>query len=190
MSSIVVTVTAFAIFIWAIVKQGNGGPLFSDPEEIYGTGKLTSGPVLGWVMMRCITGGIGGWAGGVRCSDFSRYAVNPGDQIWGQAFIIPLCLLGTNVLGIVTTSAARGFYPNEPLLWKLYDLLEAIQMNERPAARAAVFFATTAFLVSQLCVNVSRQVYLCENHFNNELSIQIVACGVVGGMDLAALFPK
>jgi len=53
----------------------------------------------------------------------------------------------------------------------LYDLLQAIQRHEGPAARAAVFFAAFAFFVSQLCVG-------------------IVACGVVGGMDLAALAPK
>ncbi|KAG6818760.1 hypothetical protein H0H93_002065 [Arthromyces matolae] len=64
-SSICVTITAFSIFIWALAKQGNGGPLFSNPEAIYGIGKLSPGSVLGWVMMRCITSGIGGWAGGV-----------------------------------------------------------------------------------------------------------------------------
>ncbi|KAF8063953.1 NCS1 nucleoside transporter family [Lyophyllum atratum] len=172
LSSVAVTIAAFATFIWALAKQGNGGPLFTNPEEVYGIGKLTPGSMLGWVMMRCITSGIGAWAGGIMYqSDFSRYAVNPGDQIWGQILIIPICLLGSNVLGIVTTSAARGFYPDEPLLWKLYDLLEAIQRHEGPAARAAVFFLAFAFFLSQLCVN-------------------IVACGVVGGMDLAALAPK
>ncbi|KAH7929996.1 hypothetical protein BV22DRAFT_1001618 [Leucogyrophana mollusca] len=166
-SSVIVSVTAIALFIWALVKQGNGGPLFSNPEAVYGGGGL-HGVQLAWVMVRCINSGIGGWAGGVN---FSRYAVHPGDQVYGQILVIPLCLLGSNILGIVTTSCARGFYPNEPLLWKLYDLLEAIQMNEGPAARAAVFFAAFSFLLSQLCVN-------------------IVACGVVGGMDLAALFPR
>lgn len=71
----------------------------------------------------------------------------------------------------MATSAARGFHPDEPLLWKLYDLLEAIQIHEGPVARVAVFFAALAFFLSQLCVN-------------------IVACGVVGGMDLAALAPN
>lgn len=46
------------------MKQGNGGPLFSDPEAVYGVDKL-SGSRLGWVMMRCITSGIGAWSGGV-----------------------------------------------------------------------------------------------------------------------------
>lgn len=54
---------------------------------------------------------------------------------------------------------------------KLYDLLEAIQTNGGNGARAAVFFAAFAFMLSQMCVNV-------------------VACGTVGGMDLAALLPR
>ncbi|KAF9050257.1 NCS1 nucleoside transporter family [Panaeolus papilionaceus] len=170
-SSVMVTFAAFAIFIWALAKKGDIGPLWKHPEEVYGIGKL-SGSTLSWAMMRMITSGIGGWAGGILYqSDFSRYAVQPGDQMWGQIFIIPVCLFGSNILGIITTSCARGLYPEEPLLWKLYDLLEAIQMHEGKGARAAVFFAAFAFFLSQLCVNV-------------------VACGVVGGMDLAALLPR
>ncbi|KAE9405158.1 hypothetical protein BT96DRAFT_1015817 [Gymnopus androsaceus JB14] len=170
-SSVVVTIAAFAIFIWALVKQGDVGPLWKTPEVVYGTDRLT-GSQLSWAMMRMVTSGIGGWAGGILYqSDFSRYAVHPGDQMWGQIFIIPICLFGSNILGIITTSCARGFYPDEPLLWKLYDLLEAIQTNGGNGARAAVFFAAFAFMLSQMCVNV-------------------VACGTVGGMDLAALLPR
>lgn len=50
------------------MKQGNGGPLFSDPEAVYGVDKL-SGSRLGWVMMRCITSGVGAWSGGVSLLD-------------------------------------------------------------------------------------------------------------------------
>ncbi|KAG6816617.1 hypothetical protein H0H87_004623 [Tephrocybe sp. NHM501043] len=64
-SSVAVTIAAFAIFIWALAKQGNGGPLFSDPEAVYGAEKLRPGTMLGWVMIRCVTSGIGGWAGGI-----------------------------------------------------------------------------------------------------------------------------
>ncbi|RDB26775.1 Allantoin permease [Hypsizygus marmoreus] len=170
-SSIIVAIAAFALFIWALVKQGGGGPLFSNPEAVYGVGDL-KGATLAWAFVRLINSGIGGWAGGILYqSDFSRYAVRPGDQFYGQVFVIPVCLLGSNILGIVTTSCARGFYPDEPLLWKLYDLLQAIQRHGGKGARAAVFSAAFAFFLAQLCVNV-------------------VACGVVGGMDLAALLPR
>ena len=57
-------VAAFSIFIWALAKQGGGGPLFSAPAAVTGVPRLR-GAQLGWVMMRCITSGIGGWAGGI-----------------------------------------------------------------------------------------------------------------------------
>ncbi|KAJ7814526.1 permease for cytosine/purines, uracil, thiamine, allantoin-domain-containing protein [Mycena olivaceomarginata] len=154
-SSVIVTIAVFSIFIWAIAKQGDVGPLWKNPEEIYGIGRL-SGSQLSWTMI----------------PTFLVYAVNPGDQLWGQILIIPLCLLGSNILGIITTSCARGFYRMSRCYGqKLYDLLEAIQTHGGNGARAAVFFAAFAFFLSQLCVNV-------------------VACGTVGGMDLAALLPR
>lgn len=63
-SSVIVTIAAFAIFIWALAKQGNAGPLINHSESIYGVEKL-EGSQLGWAMTRMITSGIGGWAGGV-----------------------------------------------------------------------------------------------------------------------------
>jgi hypothetical protein len=31
-SAVLVLIAALAVFLWAFVKQGNGGPLFSNPE--------------------------------------------------------------------------------------------------------------------------------------------------------------
>ena len=53
----------------------------------------------------------------------------------------------------------------------MYDLFEAIQTHGGSSARAAVFLAAFAFFLSQLAVNA-------------------VACGTVGGIDLAALLPR
>ncbi|KAG1739783.1 hypothetical protein EDD22DRAFT_959288 [Suillus occidentalis] len=170
-SAVLVLVAALALFLWAFVKT------------VDGIGNL-QGSQLAWVMVRCINSGIGGWAGGILYQsgarsiigqrsltrrallDFSRYAVHPGDQMYGQIFSTPLCLLGSGILGIVVTSCARGFYPNEPLLWKLYDLLQAIQRNEAPVARAAA----------------SKYDLLDRN-------LRSMAQVVAGGMDLAALCP-
>ncbi|KAJ8521119.1 hypothetical protein ONZ45_g2166 [Pleurotus djamor] len=168
-SSVIVTIAAFAIFIWALAKQGNVGPLWHNPEEVYGIGRL-QGSALSWTIMRLITSGIGGWAGGILYQS--------------GGFLISLSKRDESHGGIVGDKTSqdtpstqeirygdRGFYPDEPLLWKLYDLLEAIQKHQGPGARAAVFFAAFAFFLSQLCVNT-------------------VAVGVVGGMDLAALLPQ
>lgn len=64
LSSIIVIIAALSVFIWAVVKQGNGGPLINNPETVYGIGEL-KGVALGWAMARMITSGIGGWAGGI-----------------------------------------------------------------------------------------------------------------------------
>lgn len=85
-SSVVVTIAAFAIFIWALAKQGNGGPLFKNPEAIYGVGHLT-GARLSWTIMRMVTSGIGGWAGGVHAqafsmsTDFSQWSFHTSDSL-------------------------------------------------------------------------------------------------------------
>jgi len=172
LSSISSAVAIIAILIWILVKQGNAGPLVSHPQAIYSVSAPT-GSELAWTMVRCITSSVGAWSGAILYqSDFSRFAVRSGDQIWGQIFIIPICLIGTTAIGIVITSCARGLYPDEPLLWKTFDLLEAIQKHEGTSgARAAVFFCGLAFFLSQLCVNVA-------------------AVAIVGGIDLATLVPR
>lgn len=49
-----------------------------------------------------------------------------------------------------------GLYPDQPLLWRPYKLIEVIQTNEgTPGARAALFFLALTFLFSQWAVNVS-----------------------------------
>lgn len=75
-------------------------------------------------------------------SDFTRYARRPGDQrtslfsvdrtskkldsplttifypsVYGQVFLIPIAMLITSFLGVVITSCAAGFYPDDGLLW-------------------------------------------------------------------------
>ena len=61
----------------------------------------------------------------------------------------------TSFMGVVITSCAAGFYPEEGLLWRPYKLMEVIQRREDThGARAAVFFLALSFFLSQLCVNV------------------------------------
>ena len=164
-SSVIVTIAAIATFIWALVKQGDIGPLWKNPEQVYGIGRL-EGSELSWTMMRMISSGIGGWAGGIMYQsgkailsvprqlgglqgspsgllDFSRYAVNDGDQVWGQIFIIPLCLFGSNLLGIITTSCARGLYPDEPLLWSVPVPPPSVQGKADPRDTVGVYMTSS-----------------------------------------------
>lgn len=104
-------------------------------------------------------------------SDYSRFAVKPGDQVLSQLIIVPIFGTVTCFIGIVCTSVAKQTFPDHALLWQPYALLQAVQENGGSGARAAVFFASLAFLCSQLGINI--------------------ACNAVsGGIDLASLFPK
>ena len=168
-SSIYCTTAVVALLIWALAKQGGGGPLLYDTVKTTGVPKL-KGSKLAWTMARSVTTTVGGWSAAVRpdthylvwsivrpsaddiprdlaCfsqimyqSDFTRYARRPGDQrsshlhplqaversltgsaltypVYGQVFVIPIAMLITSFLGVIITSCAAGFYPEDGLLW-------------------------------------------------------------------------
>lgn len=128
-SSICVTTGVIALLIWALARQGGGGPLLYQTSVTLGKARL-EGSALGWAMVKSITTTIGGWAGAcLYSSDFSRYARRPGDQgesschlrpsaatsltrsvryfaVWGQIAIIPPCLIMSTVIGLLITSCA------------------------------------------------------------------------------------
>ena len=78
-------------------------------------------------------------------SDYTRFAVKPGDQVISQVCVVPIMGVLTCLIGVICTSAAAKFYPDQGLLWNPYSLLTAIQMEGGAGARAAVFFACTSF---------------------------------------------
>ncbi|KAJ7082975.1 NCS1 nucleoside transporter family [Mycena epipterygia] len=167
-----ITVTALAMLVWALAKEGGGGPLISDPAVFLGVDNVPRGSELAWKMILGITTNIGGICAGIlNQSDYSRFARKPGDQILSQIVCVPIMSVMTALIGVICTSCATGFYPDEELLWEPYNLLIAIQTHGGPGARAATFFAGCAFIVSQWGINVSGN-------------------GVSGGIDLAGLYPR
>ena len=74
-------------------------------------------------------------------SDYTRFAVKPGDQVLSQVVIVPVMGTLTCLIGIICTSVAVEFYPDDGLLWQPYALLTSIQMHGGNGARAGVFFA-------------------------------------------------
>ncbi|TBU27109.1 permease for cytosine/purines, uracil, thiamine, allantoin-domain-containing protein [Dichomitus squalens] len=170
--SIIMTVTTFAIFTWALAKEGGGGPLLSHPSQLSGVKPLTEGSQLGWAMAYGVSSTIGGICAGIlNQSDYSRFAAYPRAQLVSQMLIVPLSNVMIALFGIIVTSCAAGFYPDDGLLWAPYDLLRVVQLRGGPGARAACFFAGCAFVVSQFGINVA----------GNAIS---------GGIDLSGLLPK
>ncbi|KAG1719617.1 permease for cytosine/purines, uracil, thiamine, allantoin-domain-containing protein [Suillus lakei] len=133
------------IFLWAIVKQGNGGH-FSRILRV----RKPSRFLASWVM-RCINSRSG-----------AGLAVSPGrSSVWTD--IQHTCVFSDPTFsGLSQTSRARGFYLSEPLLW---------QFNATKLLSHVPRFAVFVF-------------------FSSQLSVTVVACGVVGGMHLAALCPR
>ncbi|RPD58302.1 NCS1 nucleoside transporter family [Lentinus tigrinus ALCF2SS1-7] len=170
--SIIMTVAVFAIFIWALAKEGGGGPLLNHPSQLSGVEPLTGGTKLGWAMAYGISSTIGGISAGIlNQSDYTRFAAYPSAQIISQLVIVPLSSVIIALVGVIVTSCAAGFYPDDGLLWAPYDLLPVIQARGGPGARAACFFAGCAFVISQFGINIP----------GNAIS---------GGIDLSGLLPK
>ncbi|KAI0822158.1 NCS1 nucleoside transporter family [Trametes gibbosa] len=170
--SIIITITTFSMFVWALAKEGGGGPLLSNPSELSGAEPLGSGAKLGWAMAYGISSTIGGISAGIlNQSDYTRFASYPRAQILSQLVVVPVSSIIIALIGVVVTSCAAGFFPDDGLLWAPYDLLEAIQLHGGAGARAACFFAGCAFVLSQLGINVP----------GNAIS---------GGIDMSGLLPK
>ncbi|OSD00410.1 NCS1 nucleoside transporter family [Trametes coccinea BRFM310] len=169
--SIIITITTFAIFVWAIAKEGGGGPLLSHPSQFSDVDPL-SGASLGWAMAYGISSTIGGICAGIlNQSDYTRFASYPSAQIVSQLVIVPVSSIIIALFGVIVTSCAADFYPEEGLLWAPYDLLQAIQTHGGPGARAACFFAGCAFVMSQFGINIPGNA-------------------VSGGIDMSGLLPK
>lgn len=170
--SIIMTVATFSIFIWALAKEGGGGPLLTHPSELSGVQALSGGSKLGWAMAYGVSSTIGSTSAGIlNQSDFTRFAAYPRAQIVSQLIIVPLSVVVIAFVGVIVTSCAAGFYPDDGLLWAPYDLLPVIQARGGPGARAACFFAGCAFVISQFGINIPGNA-------------------VSGGIDLAGLLPK
>lgn len=70
-SSVYCTVAVIVLLIWALAKQGGGGPLLYETEAITGVPPLT-GAKLAWTMTRSVTTGVGGWAAAVSPSLYEK----------------------------------------------------------------------------------------------------------------------
>ena len=170
--SIIITITMFTMFVWALAKEGGGGPLLSHPSELTGVTPLSGGSKLGWAIAYGCSSTIGSICAGIlNQSDYTRFATYPRAQIVSQLVIVPVGSILVAFFGVIVTSCAAGFYPDAGLLWAPYDLLQVIQTRGGPGARAACFFAGCAFVMSQFGINIP----------GNAIS---------GGIDMSGLLPK
>jgi NCS1 family nucleobase:cation symporter-1 len=153
------------ICIRTCLKAGGVGPLIHQ-----GTQYSTLSPA--WAWFYAITSSVGSISSGIlNQSDYTRFAVKQGRQVYGTIF--GLFFVGTLVpiLSILTASASVEIYGAEPYWNPLTLIIQWLLDDYSSANRAAAFFCSLAFVISQLAEN-------------------ILGNGFAAGMDLAGLFPK
>ena len=158
-------ITLISIMIFTLSTAGGAGPLLGAPQT------AASGSDLGWAVVKGITITIGGIAVGLTNQpDYSRFARNPGDQVFGQWFSINTLGNVMPLFGCLTTSATLGLYGTA--YWNPPDLLlHWLSTDYNAKCRAGVFFAGLGLVVCQLAINT------IDNAFS-------------AGMDLAGLVSR
>ncbi|KAG7133678.1 Uracil permease like protein [Verticillium longisporum] len=174
-AALTVIPTVVTIFIYCLATVGDLGPMASDITATAGI-KQANGSHLGWMLLLGICTNISGIATHLYSqSDYTRFARKPRDQILAQLLFVPTNTIFVAFAGIVCTSCAAELFPHTrgTLVWEPYRFLDALQVHHdnSPRARAAVAFASLAFILAQFGIAVAQ----------NALS---------NGIDLSALAPR
>ncbi|KAF4912461.1 Allantoin permease [Colletotrichum viniferum] len=167
--------TVFALLIWCVATAHGAGPMLRDITATAGVRQAT-GSHLGWMLALGVCTNIGGISTHIFSqSDFTRFARRPRDQLMSQLLFVPVNTIVVAFIGIVCTSCAAQLFPKTQgtLVWEPYRFLDALQAHydNSAGARAAVFFASLAFIFAQFGIAVA------ENALSN-------------GIDLSALLPR
>ncbi|CUM62474.1 uncharacterized protein PRCAT00000024001 [Priceomyces carsonii] len=153
------------ITIWAVTNNGgSNGPLMTTSSQM-------SSSARGWYWVYGISSWYGSLSSGVaNQSDFTRFSRKTWSSFWGTIF--SLIVIGTIIplMGLVTASAMKETYKEE--FWLPNSIIiQWLETNYSPKARAAAFFCGVSFTLSQLCFNT-------------------MGNGYAGGMDMAGILPK
>jgi NCS1 family nucleobase:cation symporter-1 len=160
---VVALIGMLSMFIYMIRMNGGPGPIFHQKVEL-------SSSQTGWMWLYAMTTWYGALSPDItNISDYSRFSsgtkkLNAG-VFTGIFFteIIPLA-------GLICASISVEQYGEE--YWLPTDIcMQWLKDNYSPGTRAACFFLSVSFMLS-------------------ELSLNIVTNGFAGGMDLAGVFPK
>ncbi|KIW24994.1 uncharacterized protein PV07_10670 [Cladophialophora immunda] len=138
-----------------IVRQANGvGGLWNARPTV-------SGEQLTWLWIAAMNAAAAGNATiAVNSADFSRYARKPGYQ-WVQFPLVPVFSTIFAVLGLVSTNAAKVVYGRDDM----WSPLAITDMWRSPGGRAAAFFASFCWTISQIGTNISCDTISAANDF-------------------------
>ncbi|KAJ7475748.1 permease for cytosine/purines, uracil, thiamine, allantoin-domain-containing protein [Mycena latifolia] len=162
------TMVVTGLLIWSVHGAGGAGPYFAPDYKA----EVLDGN-FGWAFMFGAVAVLGNCGVVVLGqSDWTRFAKNnQKSSLVSQLWACPLFIFLVTILGVIITSASTEILGEAH--WQPILLLRAIQQHydHSASSRAAVFFASVAILLSQICVN-------------------IILNSVSSAMDLMALAPK
>ncbi|KZO98282.1 putative uracil permease [Calocera viscosa TUFC12733] len=170
--SILVTICGLSMMIWAFVRTGGAGTIFSQPATI-------SGSKLAWAWLAGLQSVLGMYATlSVNIPDFTRMARSPRDQ-YVQLIVIPVSFTFIAFQGIVVTSAGYILYGD--YYW------DPLRLMNNWDNRAATFFAAFAFAVATLGTNIGANSISAANDFTALMPRWFnirrgqVLCAIIGG---------
>lgn len=143
---VVTPIAAFATMGWCVHQAGGAGPIFAQQATVTGAAKA-------WTFLSCMTSVSGGLST-LACNipDFSRYAKSTKGQ-YVQLPFIPVVYVLSTLVGIIGTSATVVIYGE--LLWNPLNIYLKWIETGSSGARAGAFFCGAAWMISQVCTNVT-----------------------------------
>ncbi|CAN8097756.1 unnamed protein product [Discula destructiva] len=145
------TLTVIGLLIWSTHTAGGAGPYFA-PD--YQPPAVLAGSI-GWASVYGATAVMGNVAvvtmGG---SAWCRFARDNHRSMLAQLIACPIFIYLAFATGIVVTSASTEVLGTA--YWQPFELMRYIQAhyNNSAGARAAIFFASAACALAQVCVNM------------------------------------
>lgn len=143
---IITPIAALATMGWCVHAAGGAGPVFSQHATLTGSARA-------WAFLSCMSS-ISGGLSTLACNipDFSRYAKSTGGQYVQLPFIPCVYVLGA-LVGIIGTSATAVIYGE--LIWNPLNIYIKWIETGSSGGRAGAFFCGVAWMVSQMCTNVT-----------------------------------
>jgi NCS1 family nucleobase:cation symporter-1 len=171
-------VISMALMVWAYVKAGGWGPMFSSGSKF-----ATFGEFFPFFIIS-LTGMVGFWATlALNICDFTRYARNQRAQIVGQSLGLPLTMTLYSFIGIAVTSMTVSIYG--AAVW------DPVQLAGRMGSPVAVALALLGVAIATLTTNVAANVVSPANAFSNAWprGISFRTGGLITGVLGIAMMP-
>jgi NCS1 family nucleobase:cation symporter-1 len=174
----VLLVMGTALLVWAVVRVGGLGPIFSQPS------RFQSGAEFFRFFVPSLTGMVGFWATlSISIPDFTRYATSQRAQVVGQAIGLPPTMALVSFIGVAVASATVVIFGEA-----IWDPVALCAKFDSPLV---VLLSVFAIAVATLTTNIAANVVPPANAFANlsPRRIPFVTGGLITGVIGIAMMP-